>query len=117
MSYLRMCRDAALLLILAACAPPPSTGPLLNEEALAKARRLVKASEDLGQIKKFSCVGNEAYVDPATWDGYNIDQKTGMAVSLTAICEADGSGRSIAIFDYQSGKRLGRHDGTRFVVE
>lgn len=117
MTYSRRCRSALLVAAVAqACSGRPEP-PLLDAANLARARELVAASESTGQIARWSCVGNEAYVNPSTWAVFNVDEKKGMAISMAAICEAENSGRYIDIFDHQSGRKLARFDGLRFRVE
>lgn len=102
---------------LVACGSSAPEQPLLSAENLATARTLVRTSEATGQLARWSCVGNEAFVNPLTWAAFDVDEKRGMAISLAAICEAENSGRYINIFDHQSGQKLANFDGLRFTVE
>jgi hypothetical protein len=98
------------------CSAQPSQ-PLLSGVNLDKARELVRQSQDAGLINRYTCVGNEAYVNPVAWAAFNVDEKRGMAISLGAICEAEQSGSRMTIYDYQSGRKLAYFDGSRLTVE
>lgn len=103
--------------LLCACGTPQPLEPLLTKDAVEKARTLVQQSEAAGFIAKWSCTGNEAYVRPEFWTAMDVDGKRGLAISLAGLCEAEDSGRSITIFDQQTGKRLAAFRLNRFTVE
>lgn len=65
---------------------------------------------------RYSCVGNEAFVNPVAWASMNIDEKRGMTISLAAICESRDSGGYMTLFDHQSGRRLAALIGGSFEV-
>jgi hypothetical protein len=98
---------------------PQSNAPdrLLTEENLTKARALIEASQRDGFIRKFTCVGNEAYVTKPPWLAMNIDGKRGLAISLAGICEAENSGARITIYDFQSGQELASYGAFGFSVK
>lgn len=107
----------AVVSLLGACGTPQPLQPLLTKDAIEKARTLVQQSQAAGYIAQWSCTGNTAYVRPEFWTAMDVDGKRGLAISLAGLCEAEDSGRSITIFNQQTGKRLAAFSLDRFTVE
>jgi hypothetical protein len=86
-------------------------------ELVAKAKKLVADLERHHVVARWTCVGNQAYVNELAWAQFDIDAKRGVARSLAVCCHAQKSGRYIAIKGFHSGRTLAKFSGDALEVE
>ncbi len=69
-------------------------------------------------LPKLQCDRHRAYMEPYFWRESNIDIKKGMLLTLARHCSQGESGTPwIELFDYKTGKRLGKYDVWGFTVD
>lgn len=93
-----------VLVVLMMSASTPSIEP--TPEVVASARRLVERDQNSGLIRRFTCTGNEASIDPRLWSALDAESKKGLAIALAAVCHGQSSGYRITVKDAQSARTL-----------
>jgi hypothetical protein len=86
-------------------------------ELVARAQKLVDAFERKGALKRWTCTGNEAYIQDLMWYALDVDGKRGITGALAILCHAQKSGRRMTMKSQQTGKVLARIRGNDFEVE
>ena len=78
-------------------------------ELVTQSEVLVDKAQKAGVIARYTCTGNEAYVQDLVWHAYDVDAKRGLTMSLAIVCHAQKSGRRMTIMGHQSGRKLGSY--------
>jgi len=83
-----------------------------NELALEQEKKRIIPLYDTGLLTKFNIDANEAWVNPAIWNGLEYDAKVGVAATLAKICDLSDSSGRISIINNKTGKQLARYSQT-----
>ena len=81
-----------------------STAPSANIQRRAKA--VVERDKKSGLIRRYTCVDQDALVDPGLWSLLHQEGKRGLAMSLAALCHGRVTGYRMTIKDADGGGTL-----------